>query len=304
MCCLFGMLDYKRNLTRKQQNKLLSILSAACEERGRDATGIAYNYADRLCIYKRPLPARFMGFRLPEAVTAVMGHTRMTTQGSERKNYNNHPFCGSADNARFALAHNGVLYNDCDLQKTEKLPDTKIETDSYVAVQLIEKRGTLDFDSLRYIAEQLMGSFTITVLDGQDNLYFVKGDNPMCIYHYEQAGIYLYASTEEILQAALKRIPYHLGKAAKVELSCGEILRIDRQGKQTRAHFNTENLLICDYYRRPFYPYAHTFADNAEYVSELKSVASGFGYTGDTIDYLLEEGYTTDDIEEFLYCGW
>lgn len=304
MCCLFGMLDYKRNLTRKQQNKILSVLSTACEERGRDAAGIAYNYAESLCVYKRPLPAHFMRFRLPEAVTAVMGHTRMTTQGSERKNYNNHPFCGSANNARFALAHNGVLYNDCDLQKTEKLPDTKIETDSYVAVQLIEKRRTLDFDSLRYMAEQLMGSFTITVLDGQDNLYFVKGDNPMCIYHYEQAGIYIYASTEEILQAALKRIPYHFGKAAKAELKCGEILKIDRQGKQTRAHFNTENLLMCDYYRHPFYPYAHTFADNAEYVSELKSVASGFGYTGDTIDYLLEEGYTTDDIEEILYCGW
>lgn len=305
MCCLFGMLDYAGSLTGKQQNKILSVLSTACEERGRDATGIAYNYGNKLCIYKRPLPARFMRFRLPGHVTAVMGHTRMTTQGSERKNYNNHPFLGRAENTCFALAHNGVLYNDCELQRSEKLPETKIETDSYVAVQLIEKRKSLDFDTLRYMAEQLLGSFTITLLDGENNLYFVKGDNPMCIYHYEKTGIYLYASTEEILKSALKRIPYKFGRPTKIDLSIGDILKLGRQGQQTRERFSTENLLMSDYYRRPFYPYSTgTASVRSEYISELKSVASGFGYTGDTIDYLLEEGYTTDDIEEFLYCGW
>ena len=77
-----------------------------------------------------------------------MGHTRMTTQGDEKFNFNNHPFYGKTD-LEFALAHNGVLYNDCRLRITEHLPSTRIETDSYVAVQLIEKKGTLDTDSLR-----------------------------------------------------------------------------------------------------------------------------------------------------------
>ena len=56
------------------------------------------------------------------------------------------------------------------------LPETKIETDSYVAVQLIEKKRTLGTDSLKFMAEQLQGSFTITVLDENNNLHFVKGD--------------------------------------------------------------------------------------------------------------------------------
>lgn len=304
MCCLFGMLDYAGSLTKKQQNKILSVLSAACEERGRDAAGIAYHNEGRLCIYKRPLPAHLLRFQLPEAVAAVMGHTRLTTQGSERKNYNNHPFYGNAENTCFALAHNGVLYNDRELQKTERLPVTKIETDSYVAVQLIEKRKTLDFDSLRYMAERLMGSFTITVLDREDSLYFVKGDNPICIYHYEKAGIYLYASTEEILQAALRRIPYRFGKPAEIRLTCGDILKIDRQGRQTRARFQTDNLLLSDLYRRPICLYDTDAGAADEYVSELKSVASGFGYTGEEIDCLLTEGYTAEDIEELLYYGW
>lgn len=40
----------------------------------------------------------------------------------------------------------------------------------------------------------------------QDELYFIKGDNPMCIYHYEKLGFYIYASTEPILKSALKQL--------------------------------------------------------------------------------------------------
>ncbi len=48
MCCLFGFVDYGHHLSRKQRSRLLSVLSTACEERGTDATGIAYNAAGNL----------------------------------------------------------------------------------------------------------------------------------------------------------------------------------------------------------------------------------------------------------------
>lgn len=47
-----------------------------------------------------------------------MGHTRHTTQGNEKRNYNNHPFTGKCKNLKFAIAHNGVLFNDKELRKT------------------------------------------------------------------------------------------------------------------------------------------------------------------------------------------
>lgn len=308
MCCLFGMLDYAQGLSRKQQNRVLSVLSVACEVRGRDATGIAYNHGGRLCVYKRPLPARFMRLRLPEAVTAVMGHTRMTTQGSERRNCNNHPFTGRAGNSRFALAHNGVLYNDRNLRQTEKLPAAKIETDSYVAVQLIEKQGALDFESLGRMAEQLMGSFTMTLLDREDSLYIVRGDNPLCLYHFEKAGIYLYASTGEILCAALGRLPYDFGEPTPVKLCEGDILKIDRRGEREKVRFNTENLWLSDWCCRPYSlrrraAVPDTGSGKGEYIGDLKAVAAGFGYSGEYIDGLLEEGFTGEDIENLLYCG-
>ena len=110
MCCLFGICDYRGSLTAAQKRCLISALATASEARGTDATGIAYNSDGHLAVYKRPWPAHLMRFRLPENVRCVMGHTRMTTQGDEKQNCNNHPFVGTAG-IPFALAHNGILYN-------------------------------------------------------------------------------------------------------------------------------------------------------------------------------------------------
>ena len=140
MCCLYGMMDYKKKLTSCQKTHIISVLSAFCEARGTDATGIAYQTCGRLHIYKRPVAAHRMRFRIPERANLIMGHTRMTTQGSAKRNYNNHPFRGRIRNNDFALAHNGVLQNDVSLRKKNHLPKSKIQTDSYVAVQLLEQR--------------------------------------------------------------------------------------------------------------------------------------------------------------------
>lgn len=146
MCCLFGILDCEDALSNYQRTKLLSALAKASEARGKDATGIAYN-ASGLRIYKRPKAAHKMRFHLPKEAHHIMGHTRMTTQGDERFNFNNHPFYGKAD-CTFALAHNGVLHNDHDLRKQLTLPQTHIETDSYVMVQMLEQSGELSMTSL------------------------------------------------------------------------------------------------------------------------------------------------------------
>lgn len=306
MCCLFGIIDYGRNFTGRQLAHILSVLSAECEARGTDATGIAYNSSGHLHIYKRPLPAHKLRFGIPMDTRVVMGHTRMTTQGSEKKNFNNHPFKGFAGEQSFALAHNGVLHNDLALRKTLKLPKTNIQTDSYIAVQLIEQKKALNLDSLKYMAEEVEGSFTFTVLDGRDNLYIIKGDNPMCLCHFPRTGLYLYASTDEILGRALKKLYIPLEKPVRVEASCGDILKIDRAGAVTLGQFDCSRL-YQGWYCSMYWPHGAAARKRAsvedEYLDELKSVAGSFGYTPGMIDRLLRQGFTTDEIEEFLYCG-
>lgn len=312
MCCLFGFVDYGHKLSRTQRLRLLSTLSTACEERGTDATGIAYNLNGQQVIYKRPLAAHLMWYRVPASPTIVMGHTRMTTQGSEKVNINNHPFPGTAGKTRFALAHNGVLINDKTLRKKYNLPATNIETDSYVAAQLLEQYGQVNFDSLRFMAEEVEGSFSFTVLTDRDDLFFVKGNNPLSIFHFPKIGLYVYASTEEILKTGLKNAHLNLGKWEPVRIYTGEILKIDARGKISRSEFNDEKLYVTSFthdfnwwpYREPRRPYLLDDGPSEDsYVDDLKAVGSCFGISPDEIDMLLNEGISPEEIEEYLYCG-
>ena len=152
MCCLFGFIDYNHNLSGKQKNRLLRSLASAAEERGTDAAGIAYHAGGKLHIMKKAKPAHVLRFRVPAETSVIMGHTRYATQGDAKKAYNAHPFRGQIGGKKFALAHNGVLLNDRLLQQAEDLPKTHIGTDSYVAVQLLEKQNALNFNSLRKVA--------------------------------------------------------------------------------------------------------------------------------------------------------
>ena len=299
MCSLFGLIDFDKRLTAKQKNRILNTLARECEVRGTDATGIAYNIAGRMRIFKRPLPAHKMRLRIPSGVHVVMGHTRMTTQGSEKRNQNNHPFAGKADGKTFALAHNGVLWNDKTLKLTEALPETSVETDSYVAVQLIEKKKALDFDSLQAMAEKVEGSFVFTVLDNEDSIWFVIGDNPLCLFYYD--GFLIYASTEEILIKTVKKL--RLGAPTSVrKLGEGEILKIDRTGRVTTGSFTPQTSYLHWWRYRPYYgSFKLDRDDDRQLFGDLFDAAKSMGVSEDEIQALLDYGCDPDEIEELLY---
>jgi len=182
MCCLFGIYNYSGHEISNLSN-LTNLLAENATVRGTDATGIAYNNNGKLAIHKEAKSAYMVDFRHPDDVVCVTGHTRHATQGDKKKNYNNHPFAGSCKNLRFALAHNGVLINDAELKLQYHLPKTKILTDSFVAVQLLEKKKLLDVESVKFMAEKVSGSFAFTILDSSNVLWLVRGDSPLSLVH-------------------------------------------------------------------------------------------------------------------------
>ena len=303
MCCLFGFIDYAGSLSVKQKCRLIRELSIAAEVRGTDATGIAYNTSRGLQIYKRPLAAHRLHLRIPAEAHVVMGHTRMATQGSAKKNFNNHPFFGHVKGESFALTHNGTIWNDLELRRTKHLPRTKVQTDSYIAAQLLEQQKALNLSSLKCMAEQVEGSFSFSVLSEQDELWLVKGDNPLTIVHYPAAGVYVYASTAEILNKALARCGNWLGRGEKVDIAMGDIVKIDRKGRITRGTFDASKLYRSSwgYWDTPLYPKVPHSEE--EHLALLKSVAKAFGFTGEMVDRLLDQGFTIDDVENLLYEG-
>ena len=294
MCALFGWLDYKHIVPYKVLKRLTQNLANAAEERGTDAAGISYVKDGKVSIYKRPKPAHKIHFAAPD-VSAIMGHTRFATQGDKKKNYNNHPFAGHADK-EFAFAHNGVLYNDTSLRKNRNLPDTHIETDSYIGVQLIEQKGKLDFDSLRDMAEAVQGNFTFTVLDEDNNLYIVKGSNPMYLIHFEALGLYVYASTESIMKKALNKSILSNFSFTKVDCIEGDILCINKNGTISREEFEP---MVYRSHFASWYDYEDTSYYNI-HEEMLLAYCGCYGVDSADVEMLLEYGYTCDEIEEML----
>ncbi len=302
MCALFGWLDYKGIVPYNILKKLTQALANAAEERGTDASGIAYIHNGDMKIFKRPKPAHKIHFNAPDGTRAVMGHTRMTTQGNEKHNFNNHPFHGHAD-VEFAFAHNGMIHNDEKLRKEKQLPDTHIETDSYIAVQLIEQQNKLDFNSLKNMAEDVSGSFCFTLLDISGKMYFVKGSNPMNILHFESLGLYIYASTESILKKALKKIGFGKFFSTAVKITEGDIISIDSNGNIECADFDP-------YKNQPLNRFSfHSWFDDYDdfssgyhtmYEEMLLDMCGMYGVDSEDVEMLLEYGYSAEEIEEML----
>ncbi|MHC1695861.1 MAG: hypothetical protein AB9835_11475 [Eubacteriales bacterium] len=307
MCGLFGFSDCGGSLGTVKLNDLTEALAIESAVRGSDATGISYMKDGRLRVEKEAKNAYHMEFKLSSGVRYIIGHTRHTTQGNAAKKYNNHPFIGKTlKDGFFSLCHNGIIANDVLLRRMHELPRTKIETDSYVAVQLLEQNKRLNFDSMGQMAEQIDGSFSFSILDEKENIYLIRGDNPLSLLYLTKLKTYVYASTDQILWRALSSCmlsELKNGHFEEVDINEGMILRISPEGKLTFGEFK---------YHPSLYNYRYTGWHNSflnkddgntdnEYIDSLKSMSSMFGYTPDDIDYLMGTGFSPDEIEDLMY---
>lgn len=296
MCSIFGFVNYKHNVSEKYLKELVKALSVESEVRGTDASGIAYVKNGQIVTYKKPEPAHNMNFYFPADTTILTGHTRMTTQGNAKFNFNNHPFTGKTADGCFALCHNGVIYNYDTLERNEKFPETHIETDSYVAVQLIEKYGNLNLKTIAKMSETVHGSFVFTILNDDNTLYISKGDNPLCLIHYKQLGLYVYTSTTAIMQDVLKgsfleKFPFEV-----INVNEGEIISINKNGRLERSCFSFDD----DYNLSLYYSRYYGYYEDKLNESYLYEMCNMFGVSQEDMILLYEMGYCDEEIEMML----
>ena len=291
MCALYGFINYGKILSKKELKKLVRNLSIASELRGTDASGVAYVRNGKIVIYKKPQPSHAVNFYFPSDITILTGHTRMATHGDARNNYNNHPFVGHTAEGDFALCHNGVLFNYEQVQKQEQLPKTRIKTDSYIAVQLIEKYGKADFDTIGRMSERVNGSFVFTVLTNKEKLYISRWDNPICLLHFPKLGIYVYTSTKEIMQMALRGTIFEKQTIDVIPVGEGEMISIDKNGVIERSRFTPEYDDFFGYYG------CRTFRGRDDYDSYLCEYGNMFGVSEEEIMMLYDMGYDDEEIE-------
>lgn len=301
MCAIYGFLNYGKKIPHKLLTKILREISVNAECRGTDSTGISYVRNGRMITFKKAKPAHKMKLVFSSDTTALIGHNRMTTQGDAKRNYNNHPFEGRTTSHSFSLAHNGVLYNDGELQKRNHLPATRIETDTYVAVQLLEKLNAVDNTALKTVAETVLGSFVFTVLRDDNTLFLVKGDNPLTLMHFPEYGLYLYASTTEILVNAFKKLRFN-AVCKNIKVESGNIIRIDSDGKlsvskfdYTEPHYTYRSRRLYDWF-----DYGTSARNYDDYENELLMICGLYGVDSEDVELLLEY-YSYDEVEQMLF---
>lgn len=141
---------------------------------------------------------------------------------------------------------------------------------------MIEKQGVLDFDSIAGMSEKVSGSFVFTILGDDNTLYIAKGDNPICLLHFKELGLYVYASTPNIMKEALTGSFLEEYDFEEIKVNEGDIVSMNRDGILEKSHFT-----LCDWfgYRTGTY------------------IGGDFDIPHEDLELLYDMGYCDDDIE-------
>ena len=143
------------------------------------------------------------------------------------------------------------------------------------------------------MAEKVDGSFSFTILDSNDTLI-----------HFPKQKVYAYASTDEILYKALVGTDFFKaiknGEFEEIDMQEGQMMNILPDGTIVTSRFNYINDYFCDY---GWWSYGKSMFSKGTYLDDLKSVAKGYGYDPETINDLMSEGFTPDEIEEQGYLA-
>lgn len=251
MCGIGGFsLSGKSKLSsRRVANVMLTLL----EQRGNQASGVAWHSKDGVGFIKNAVAGSRLNLAsLPRKADTAILHTRLATHGSINDNRNNHPIISPSTD--IALVHNGVIYNH-DMIRPE-IAHALPPVDSSVIPALIES-GSLEALS------KLDGDAAIAWLSGkkQGILNIARISHSPLVMAQSKDGSFFFASTESILDEALKRLG--IKPAFKMVLQ-------EREGYAIRKGRIIETLSIPQL--DPAYEYAYT---NSYSKSKFRSATAG-----------------------------
>ena len=154
-------------------------------------------------------------------------------------------------------------------------------------------------DGLRQMAEALRGTYTLTVLDGDNTLYFVRGNNPLAIRLYPRLGCYLYASTDEILNMALAALGISKLACTDIPIGQGDVAAINAQGRRTVTRFDDTKLRPQRYFSD--WGWYEPAKEPDDYMETLMEYGKRHGVPERELRLLINAGYDALDLEEMIY---
>lgn len=207
MCGIFGIYKHP-GATGQDLRPLVEKLLVGVEVRGKDACGVAYVLGDTLYYDKDPItPSEYVSLgRVMSVVdkdfTMLIGHSRHATQGSPKDNRNNHPLINEEGGMIYGFVHNGMVQ---DTYAGSRKLLAEVDTE-YIRATVTDRldEGKSFEDAIFEGVETLRGSMTTAWISPTNpNMYFTRKGNPLCLAHCFAEKITVFASTREILVAAL-----------------------------------------------------------------------------------------------------
>ncbi len=261
MCGIFGIMAAgQSNVPTDLVEESVKRLFRLSESRGKESAGLALLSGDSISVLKQPIPAsRFIRTSTYRRVlgnivrngngnghlrhpVAIMGHSRLVTNGAQEDNRNNQPVVAGD----IVGIHNGIIVNDRELW--QKYPDMqrRYEVDTEVLLSLI-RRFCRQGDSLPEAAkrafEAIDGCAAVSLFFSDfDHVLLATNNGSLYLCQSRTSPFCLYASEEFILRQMLRSsdlrealgdyelIPLRSGEGRLLDLNAGAITAFSFRG--------------------------------------------------------------------------
>lgn len=215
MCGIFGVLiGQRREISQRHLRTMVERLFKLSESRGKEASGMVLRTPEAIQVYKEPLAAsalirqprfrtmlRSLGTDVVRGPLAVLGHSRLVTNGTQTVPENNQP----VERDGLVAVHNGIITNDGDLWKRHSHLQREAQVDTEILLTLLAQYGREDGNdfrrSVRRVFDELEGTVSVAVL-GEDLSRCILATNTGSLYlgRWEDTGVVCFASERLFLQ--------------------------------------------------------------------------------------------------------
>lgn len=239
MCGIFGVVATGDERPRRAAD-LLAQLFELSESRGKEAAGLAGVHGGDIRVLKSPVPtSQLMRSRAftsyvrdvvgsakhPRDRVAVVGHSRLVTNGSQTEHANNQPVCAG----ELVGVHNGIIVNDEALWRAYPQLRRDAEVDTEVLLRLIRHHAA-DAGSfvggVRRAFAEIYGVANVALFASELDQLTVATNNGS-IYYAHGDGVFVFASEEYILRTALERAGLDALVPAIVHLAAAHGVLVD-----------------------------------------------------------------------------
>lgn len=218
MCGILGFCSCNATLTAEEAARVVEDLLVISESRGKEAAGVALARADCAGVFKRAQPASHMvktpeyhGFIASHAQGlaqggAVIGHSRLVTNGSSEHPANNQPVCGK----QAVTVHNGIIVNVEQLWAENEPEQRRSDVDTEVFVHLLEKRLRTEGVPAAFagVYRQIYGmASTLTLLPARRALVAATNNGSLYSCQSQRNHLIVFASESSFLEALIRRNP-------------------------------------------------------------------------------------------------